>query len=107
MEAGKDTTYTFVHNMPVFLLGNFHEFLSKNVVYPGSVKDKIEGVTLVEFLIDKEGTVVDVKVVKSLGKEFDEEAVRVIKLTKWIPELVNGEPIATKMKVPVKFKLPK
>ncbi len=84
------------------------EYLSKEVVYPEEAKkDSIEGRVVIQFVIDKDGSISDAKVAKSLHPLFDNEALRVVKaMPKWIPGKIGGKPMKTKYMLPIKFKLP-
>lgn len=75
--------------------------------YPASaVRDGVQGRVQVEFVIDKEGKVTDVKVVKGVSEELDAEAIRVIAASpKWKPGKVGGQKVSTSITIPVEFRL--
>ena len=83
------------------------EYLRDNMKYPESAKEKgIEGKVYVQFVVEKDGSINDVKVLRSVCKELDNEAVRVIKaMPKWNPGTQNGEPVSTTMMQPIIFKI--
>lgn len=83
------------------------KYLETNLKYPPSAqKAKVEGRVLVQFLIDKEGNVCDPVCVKSVHKDLDAEAIRVVKsMPKWQPYSVNGVPKDMKYTIPVAFRL--
>jgi len=86
----------------------FREFLQKNLIYPQSAKEKgIEGTVYVEFIVNRDGTIENISVVRGISKALDEEAIRVIRLTsgKWKPGKQNGKTVKASMIVQVKFKL--
>ena len=85
----------------------FFEWIRKNQRYPALARQrKIEGHVKVEFLIQSDGSLTDVKVVQRLGSGLDEEAVRLIKAApKWEPARFEGKPIKQKMVLPVVFQL--
>ena len=85
--------------------GKLLQFIAENVRLPKCVKEgKVKGRSIIEFVVEKDGTVSDFKVVRSLNKECDEEAVRVLKtMPKWKPGMERGKPIRVKYTVPVKF----
>jgi periplasmic protein TonB len=88
----------------------FYEFLSKNIDYPRqAVRLSIEGTAYVRFVIDEQGNVESAEVVegRELGYGLDEEAIRVIKLTKWTPGKQRGRAVKQRKILPVKFKLQK
>ena len=84
------------------------QFLKDHIKYPPkAAKKRIQGRVEVAFWIDKSGKVHDVKVVDSVDKDLDKEAVRVCKLLPdFIPATVNGEPVEVLFKLPIRFKIP-
>ena len=97
--------------MPSFRGGEqkLFEFLGNNLVYPKEAKEAgIEGKVFVEFYVEKDGTVTNVKVLKGIGYGCDEEALRVIGLMpKWIPGSQRGKAVRVRYTLPVNFKLSK
>ena len=95
--------------MPVFPGGiqALVTYLKDNVKYPQEMAEKkIQGRVVVSFIIDKEGNVTDVKVAYSVSKQFDEEAMRVIRaMPKWVPGKQNGKNVNVRYNIPVSFKL--
>ncbi|TGE21976.1 energy transducer TonB [Hymenobacter aquaticus] len=85
----------------------FFEWIQKNLRYPALARKKnIQGKVLVEFMVQKDGSLTDVKLVKRLGAGCDEEALRLIKAApKWEPALYQGKPVKQKMVLPVLFQL--
>lgn len=85
------------------------KFLGKNLKYPKYEKKKnIEGVVYAEFVIKKDGTVDDVTILKSVekSKKLDKEVKRVLAMMpKWKPAMKDGNPIDSKMTLPVRFAL--
>ena len=77
--------------------------------YPAeAVRDGVQGRVMVEFVINKDGKISDVKVVKGVSEELDAEAVKVIAASpKWKPGKVNGEKVRCSMTIPVEFRLEK
>ena len=84
------------------------QFLKDQIKYPPkAAKKRIQGRVEVAFWIDKSGKVHDVRVVESVDKDLDKEAVRVCKLLPdFIPATVNGEPVEVLFKLPIRFKIP-
>ena len=84
------------------------QFLKEHIKYPPkAAKKRIQGRVDVEFMVDKTGKVHDVRVVESVDKDLDREAVRVCKLLPdFIPATVNGEPVEVLFKLPIKFNIP-
>ncbi len=108
-----NTVYNFVsmENPPTYPGGmpQFYRFLGENIKYPIAAKDnKVEGKVLVSFTVEKDGSLTDIKVDRKLGAGTDEEAVRVLKLSKrWNPGMENGRPVRVKYNIPIAFHLNK
>ena len=89
------------------------DFLQKWVYqylkYPAeAVRDGIQGKVMVDFVIEKDGKVTDVRVVKGVSEELDAEAVRIVSASpKWKPGRVNGNKVRSSLTIPVEFKLEK
>lgn len=82
------------------------EGVVKKLSYPESaLKNSIQGTVYLLVYIGTEGSIDDIKVVKSLGYGCDEEAIKVVRHSKFIPGEQGGIKIKTKMAVPIKFKL--
>ena len=77
--------------------------------YPQSaVRDGVQGTVMVQFIIEKDGKVSDVRVVKGVDPELDEEAVRVIAASpKWKPGKMGGNRVRSSLTIPVEFRLEK
>lgn len=82
-------------------------FLNANIVYPPqAAQDKVEGKVVVQFTVKKTGKIDDVKVLRSVRKDLDDEAVRVVKMMPdFIPAKQNGEVTDMPYTIPVSFKL--
>lgn len=85
----------------------FLKYLKKNLKYPPQARRmNIEGKVYVEFVVNKDGSLVDIKVLKGIGGGCDEEALRVLKKSpKWKPGLQRGNPVRVRMSVPIVFRL--
>ena len=85
--------------------GKLLQFIAENIHLPKCVTSAtVKGRSIIEFVVEKDGTVSDFKVVRSLNKECDEEAIRVLKtMPKWKPGRERGEPVRVKYMVPVQF----
>ena len=99
---------------PIFLHSSDpKDFLQKWVYqylkYPAeAIRDGVQGRVMVDFVIEKDGSVTDVRVVKGVSEELDAEALRVVKASpKWKPGRVNGNRVRTSLTIPVEFKLEK
>jgi protein TonB len=81
----------------------FHKYLNSNLKWPDATADA-QGIVLISFFVEKSGYLSGFKIEKSLGKEFDAEALRVLmKSPRWIPAMKNERPIKSKYSVPIKF----
>ena len=71
------------------------KYLAKNMRYPAKAKaNNVQGRVVLKFIVDKQGCISDVEVVKSLDPECDAEAIRLIKnMPKWNPGKIDGEPV--------------
>jgi TonB family protein len=86
-----------------------YEYFGKELRYPRvKEKDSVDGVVTVIFTIDKTGKPVDIQIENSLGPEFDREAARLIeKMPDWNPARFNGQPVPSKISVPLTFETEK
>lgn len=106
----EDVVYVVVEKMPEFPGGQraLFKYLAETVKYPILAQEnKIQGTVMVSFVINKDGSIVDVEVAKSGGDaSLDKEAVRVIKsMPKWIPGKNKGKLVRVKYTLPVNFRL--
>lgn len=83
------------------------QYLSKNIKYPTVAQETgAQGRVTVQFVVNKDGSIVDVKVLRGVDPYLDKEAVRVIStMPKWKPGKQRGKPVRCKYTVPVMFKL--
>ncbi len=104
-----DVIFSVVENEPEYPGGEkaLYNYIIKNVKYPKSTLDKgIEGTVIVEFVVEKNGKISNVKAVKSVSPELDAEAIRVIsKMPKWKPGVLRGEKVSTRWRLPINFQL--
>lgn len=102
--------YSSVEQMPLFPGGEaaLVKYLDSHIQYPPEAKNNnIQGRVVVQFVVDKTGNVGEVKVVRSVAKDLDKEAVRIVKsLPKFTPARQNGQAVAVWYTLPVTFKLP-
>ena len=95
-----------VQEMPVFP-GNLNTWIYNNIRYPETAKEKkLEGKVYVRFVIEKDGAISNVKVIRGVSPELDNEAKAVIaSMPKWEPGKQNGSPVRVSYTVPVYFAL--
>ena len=105
--APKDSICAVVDVMPEFPGGMqaMMEFLKNNLRYPEELKAKgTQGNVVVQFVVDKEGSLTDVQVLRSVHPQMDAEAIRVVKaMPRWKPGMQDGKAVAVKYTVPVVF----
>jgi len=107
-EAGKEV-FTKVDEMPTPPGGfeSFYTYIGRELKYPRQARDLgVQGKVFVEFIVDKYGEVVDVKVKSGIGAGCDQEAADVIaRSPRWAPGKVNGKEVNTQLVLPITFKL--
>jgi len=83
------------------------KFLQKNLRFPGAAQDAgVSGKVFMSFIIEKDGTLSNIKVDRGAGYGFDEEATRVLKLAKaWKPGVQNGQNVRVRYSIPISFQL--
>ena len=98
-----------VEQMPYFPGGTnaLFEYLEENIKYPEDCEEVcIQGRVVITFVVEKDGSISDAKVVKSVYPSLDEEALRVVSgMPKWCPGKQNGRSVRTKYTIPVTFRL--
>ncbi|MFD1553577.1 hypothetical protein DNU06_07830 [Putridiphycobacter roseus] len=106
-----DTIYDKVDKHPEYIGGDqaMIQYIAKNIVYPKGDKDAgIEGTVYCEFVVQKDGSLDNVKIVKGKSPTLDAEVIRVISsMPKWIPGEFKKEKVAVRYTIPVKFMIPK
>ena len=110
--APPDTTQVFgdiAEQMPMFPGGDrkLMEYLASSIQYPPECKEScIQGRVIVTFVVERDGSISQAKVAKSLDPLLDAEALRVVNaMPKWIPGRQNGVTVAVKYTIPVTFRL--
>jgi hypothetical protein len=98
--------FNLVEQMPEFPGGidSFYQYLSKVITYPEIGTIDVNGIVLIEFVIEKDGSISNVIAKQKLYPEFDAEAIRVIQNSpKWIPGKQLGKPVRVLYQIPIKF----
>jgi periplasmic protein TonB len=92
---------------PVGGMQAFYDYVGKKLKYPAQARRmNIEGKVFVEFVVNRDGSIQDVKAIKGIGAGCDEEAVRVIQSApSWKPGKQRGKPVRQRMVLPITFKL--
>ena len=107
----KDTinVYDCVEQMPFFPGGSqkLKEFIEENLRYPKELEETcVQGRVIVRFIVERNGKLSNVKVVKSVHPVLDKEALRIVKLMpRWIPGRQNGITVRVKCYIPIIFRL--
>ena len=104
-----EKVFTAVEQMPQFPGGEaaLMKYLSQNINYPQvAMENGIQGRVIVQFVVTKNGTVGEVKVIRSVDRDLDKEAIRLCKsLPKFIPGKMNGQEVNVWYTLPITFKL--
>ena len=102
-----DAVYSMVSEQPSFPGGmqEMMKFISENRKYPAEAKAKdIHGKVIVAFVVERDGSLSDVKIRRGIGYGCDEEAIRLIKsMPKWTPGKKNGKAVRVSFMLPVTF----
>lgn len=108
-EPEDDEIYEMVEEMPEFPGGMAEcmKFIGKNLQYPSiSEENGVQGKVIVTFVVNKDGSIVDPVVVRSVDPYLDKEAMRVIStMPNWKPGKQRGNPVRVRYTVPVTFRL--
>ena len=108
-EEEDQVIFQVVEKMPSFPGGDaaLFKFLNENVKYPVIAQENgVQGRVICQFVVNRDGSIVDVEVVRSADASLDKEAIRVIKaMPKWSPGQQRGKPVRVKYTLPVNFKL--
>jgi protein TonB len=88
-------------------MSGWNKYLSDNLKYPTQARRMgVEGTVIVVFVINTDGSIQDVEVLRGIGGGCDEEAVKIVKSApKWEPGKQRGKPVRTRMRLPIRFKL--
>lgn len=108
-ENDNNEVFLVVDQMPEFPggMGALMKYFSDNVRYPvPAAEKKIQGRVICQFIVNKDGSISDVEVIKGVDKYLDREALRLIEnMPRWKPGVLNGEKVSCKYTVPVSFRL--
>ena len=109
VEKAEKEAFDVVEQMPQFPGGPaaLMQFLSSNVKYPKEAFEKgIQGRVIANFVVEKDGSITEARIVKSVDPLLDAEALRVVgTMPNWAPGTQNGEPVRVKYTVPITFRL--
>ena len=103
--ATDDKIYEVCEQMPIFEGGDaaLLKYLRENLKYPDKTKDRgVQGRLVIGFIVEKDGSLTDVKVLRPVDIDLDAEALRVIKgMPKWIPGRQNGKRVRVRYLLPI------
>jgi protein TonB len=109
VEEKEDEIFMVVENQPEPEGGMaaFYKYVGKEMDYPKQARRMgVEGRVFMQFVVDKDGSLTDIKVLKGIGSGCDEEAMRVLQAApKWKPGKQRGRPVKVRMSIPIVFKL--
>ncbi|MDB5285563.1 MAG: hypothetical protein JWR05_512 [Mucilaginibacter sp.] len=105
----KTEVFTMVEQAPSFQGGEkaFGQFLAKSIGYPQKARENnVQGKVVATFIVEPDGELTDIKIVRGIGGGADEESVRVLKMSpKWEPGIQNGHKVRVQYTVPIQFAL--
>lgn len=107
-EKGSEDVFTVVEHQPEFPGGQsaMMKYITDNLRYPDIPGDGIQGRVICTFIVEKDGSISDVKVVKGVDPSLDKEAVRMIEsMPKWKPGMHSEQAVRTRFSLPVTFRL--
>ena len=105
----ENKVFDVVEQMPSYPggMGALMQYLSSNIKYPVIAEENgIQGRVICTFVVERDGSITDVRIAKSVDPSLDKEAMRVVsKMPKWIPGKQNGSAVRVKYTLPVTFRL--
>lgn len=108
-ESSTEEVFTVVEDMPDYPGGleAMQAFLKKNLKYPETeLKNKIEGTVVVNFIVEKDGSLSNIKIQKTMSENFDAEAMRVVsEMPVWTPGKQRGNAVRVFINMPIRFSL--
>jgi periplasmic protein TonB len=108
-EVAEDVIFTVVEDQPSFPGGDEARmrFLQENLRYPTMAREAgIQGTVFVTFVVERDGSVTDVRVLRGIGGGLDEEAVRVVRMMpRWNPGRQRGQAVRVQFNMPIRFVL--
>lgn len=101
--------YEFKEAAPIDGYAALYDYFNRTLQYPAEgLKDSIQGVVTVSFIINEQGSPEKIQIENSLGVPFDRESIKMIEhMPRWNPATVNGKPIASRLAIPLTFQIKK
>ncbi|MEO8085849.1 MAG: energy transducer TonB [Bacteroidota bacterium] len=108
-ELHNDSIYFIAQTMPSYPGGDeaILKYMKEHIHYPGAARaNRTEGKVVVSFIVDRTGTLTNLKIIRGIGNGCEEEALRVLRtMPKWSPGKMKGNEVRVQMNLPVKFQL--
>lgn len=105
--TSQDKVFIAIEQQPKYPGGEqaLFKYLAQNIKYPKNARENgISGTVYIQFVVEKDGTIEEVKVLRGIGFGCDEEAIRVVKsMPKWKPGLQRGKPVRVSYNIPINF----
>ncbi|BDD11567.1 protein TonB (plasmid) [Fulvitalea axinellae] len=109
VEPSENLVHIVVESYPEFPGGinKFYKYVSNKLKYPSQARRQhVEGKVYIQFIVERDGSLTDIKVAKGIGGGCDDEAIRVLKSSpRWQPGKQRGRPVRVRMIIPIVFKL--
>lgn len=106
-DVDPNSIYNAVDNVPKFKGGDkaLSEYLAANLKYSERDKENdVQGKVIITMVVERDGSLTDIQVVRGISTDCDKEAVRLMKTSpKWIPGMMSGKPVRCRYSVPIKF----
>lgn len=106
-EATSEAESNYIQAEPIDGYDALYEYFDKNLVYPKeAIRDSIQGIQTVSFVINASGMPEQIQISKPLGEAFEREARRLIEnMPQWKPATLNGKPVPSRISVPLTFSI--
>ena len=108
-EVEKQDPVLWVPEMPSFPGGvaDMQNYLVNHIIYPGEAREiSIQGTVYLSFIVEPDGSITSITILRGIGGGCEEEALRVVKnMPNWVPGKQNGHPVRVQLTLPVKFTL--
>ena len=106
-DYGEDDVFAVVEHAPVFPGGNVSSWVAKRIKYPVLAQENgIEGRVYIKFVIEKDGSVTNIEIMRGVDASLDKEAIRVVKsMPKWKPGKQRNKPVRCSFQMPINFRL--
>lgn len=107
LKTDNDEVFTVADELPKFSDGNVAEYFAKNIRYPADAQKRgVQGRVICQYIVEKDGSISSVNVIRGVDPLIDAEACRVIyTMPKWIPGKQNGKIVRVKYTIPINFHL--